>query len=172
VSDRRVYNHTVSKQPILTHSPKIPTSHASTTAKYQSNRVDQTFSHEQTSSASRPMRKAYTWTRPSKQSSIRDVISPIQIPTFHESSSGPSHGRVSKPFNKNYEDDEFERYSPTPPSTPKYQQDKTEIKSVKQNFILNEQQTIIRPITYQKAKRSERQQQNERKLYQILEIGE
>jgi hypothetical protein len=165
VSDRRVYNHTVSKQPILTHSPKIPTSHAYTT----SNRVDQTFSHEQSSSAFRSMRKANTWTRPSKQSSVRNVISPIQIPTFHESSSGPSHDRVSIPCNQNYEDDEFERYSPTPPSTPKYQRDKIEIKntlpSVKQHFILDEQQTVIRPITYQKAKRVERQQQNEGELY-------
>jgi hypothetical protein len=105
------------------------------------------------------MRKAYTWTRSSKQSSIRDVISPIHIPTFRDSSSGPSHDRVPIPLNQNYDDDEFERYSPTPPSTPKYKQDKTDIK----NNILSEQQTILRPATYQKAKTSEQQHQNESK---------
>jgi hypothetical protein len=172
VSSRRGHKHTVSQQPVLTDSPKIRTSQASTTSKchqYQSNQVDQTFSHEETNSASRPMRKAYTWTRSSKQPTNRDVISPIQIPTFCESSSGPSRDRVPIPFNENYDDDEFERYSPTPPSTPKYQQDKLEIKnflpSIKQNFILNEQQTMIRPNTYQKTKRSDRQQQNKSELY-------
>jgi hypothetical protein len=95
------------------------------------------------------MRKAYTWTRSSKQSTIRDVISPIHIPTFRDSSSGPSHDLVPIPFNQNYDNDEFERYSPTPPSTPKYQQ----------NFVFNEQQTVLRPTTYQKTKRSELQNQ-------------
>jgi len=171
VSDRRRHNHTVSQQPVITHSPKIRNSQASTTSKHQqspSNRADQTFSHEQTNSASRTMRKAYTWTRSSKQSINRDVISPIHIPTFCEPSAGPSHDRIPIPFNQNYDNDEFERYSPTPPSTPKYQQDKVEIKNrlpnIKQNFILHEQQTLIRPNTYQKAKRSDQQQQNESEL--------
>ncbi|CAF5149196.1 unnamed protein product, partial [Rotaria magnacalcarata] len=71
------------------------------------------------------------------------------------------------PTNQNYEDidDEFEIYSPTPPSTPKYQYDRKEIKaipsSVKQNFTLDEQQTFIRPVTYKKVERFERQQKND-----------
>ncbi|CAF0787379.1 unnamed protein product [Rotaria sordida] len=173
VSDRYIHNHIVSQQPILTHSPKIRISQVSTTFKYQPNRIDQTFSHEQSNSACQTMRKAYTWTRPSKQLSTRDIISPIQIPTFHESSSGPSHDQIPILINQNYndddDDDEFERYSPTPPSTPKYQQDKKESKHIspciKQNFILHEQQTFIRPVTYQKAKRCEQQQQNEIQIY-------
>jgi hypothetical protein len=156
VSDRCSFNHTRSQLPVLTHSPKIRTSQAPITSKYQANR---TFSNEQNDSLCRPMRKAYTWTRPSKQSSIRDVISPIQIPTFSESS------RVQITVNQNYDDDEFERYSPTPPSTPKHREDKTEIKNIKQNFILQEQQTLLRPITYQRAKRSEPQQHNESEFY-------
>ncbi|CAF4630940.1 unnamed protein product, partial [Rotaria sp. Silwood1] len=170
VSDRYTHNYIASQQPILTHSPKIRVSQATTTSKYhhyQPNRVDQTFSHEQINSARQSMRKAYTWTRSSKQLSTRDMISPIQIPTFCESSSGPSHGHIPILVNQNYDDDEFERYSPTPPSTPKYQQDKKESKNIsphiKQNFILHEQQTFIRPATYQKAKRSKQQQQNESK---------
>ena len=127
----------------MTHSPKIRTSQISITSKHPPNRVDQTYSHEQPNSASRPMRKAYTWTRSSKQSTIRDVISPIHIPTFCDSSSGPSHDLVPIPFNQNYDNDEFERYSPTPPSTPKYQQ------------------TVLRPTTYQKAKRSDLHQQSQ-----------
>jgi hypothetical protein len=169
VSDRREQNPPISQQPIFTHSPKTRTSQLSTTSKYQPNRVDQTFSHEPVNSASRLTRKAYTWTRSSKQSTNRDVISPIHIPTFCESSAGPSHDQIALPFNQNYDDDEFERYSPTPPSTPKYQQEKIEMKyvlpNVKQNFIRDEQQTMIRPNTYQKAKRSDRQQQNESEFY-------
>jgi hypothetical protein len=155
VSDRRGHNHTVSQQPILTHSPKHQPISTSKTPPYQTNHVDQTYSREQTNSASRPARKANTWTRSSKQSTNRDGISPIQIPTFCDSSSGPSHDRIILPSNQNYDDDdEFERYSPTPPSTPKYQLEKNKLP----NFILNKQQTIIRPNTYQKSKRSHRQQ--------------
>ena len=160
VSDRHGFNYTGSQQPIPTHSPKIQTSQASITPKYQSNRVDQTFSNEHNNSPPRAMRKAYTWTRPANQQSNRDIISPIQIPTFSESSCGPSYDRVPITHNQNYDDDdEFERYSPTPPSTPK-----NILPNIKQNFILNEQQTMIRPITYQKAKRSEKQQKNESKF--------
>ncbi|CAF1321972.1 unnamed protein product [Adineta steineri] len=161
VSDDSIYNCTVSKQPVLTPSPKTPIAHASITSKYQSNRADQTFSQEQASSSPRTMRNATTWTRLTKQSSPRNTISPIQIPTFHESSSASRYDRISIPLNQNYDDDdEFERYSPTPPSTPKYQHhDKTYIK---QNLSIDEQvQNMIRPITYQTAKRSERQLQNE-----------
>ncbi|CAF1340922.1 unnamed protein product [Adineta steineri] len=160
VSDDSIYNRTVSEQPVVTHSPKIPIAHASITSKYQSNRADQTFSQEQVSSSPRTMRNVTTWTRLTKQSSPRNIISPIQIPTFHESSSASRYDRLSIPLNQNYDDDdEFERYSPTPPSTPKYHHDKTYIK---QNFSIDEQlQNMIRPITYQTAKRSERQLQNE-----------
>jgi hypothetical protein len=168
VSDRHRYNHTVSQQPVITHSPKIRNSQGSTTSKYQpspSNRNDQTFSHEQTNSASRLMRKAYTWTRSSKQSINRDVISPIHIPTFCEPSSGPSHDQIPIPFNQNYDNDEFERYSPTPLSTPDKIEIKNRLPNIKQNFIHHEQQTLIRPNTYQKAKRSDQQQQqNESEL--------
>ena len=132
VSDHLRHNPLPFQQPIPTHSPKTRTS--------QVNRIDQTFSHEQPNSASRPARKANTWTRSSKQSTNRDVISPIRIPTFCESSSGPSHDQIIVPSNQNYDDDEFERYSPTPPPTPKYNQ-----------------KIMIRPNTYQKAKRSDRQ---------------
>ncbi|CAF0733633.1 unnamed protein product [Adineta steineri] len=161
VSDDSIYNRTVSEQPVLRHSPKIPIAHASITSKDQSNRADQTFSQEQASSSPRAMRNTTTWTRLTKQSSPRNIISPIQIPTFHESSSASHYDRISIPLNQNCDDDdEFERYSPTPPSTPKYHHhDKTYIK---QNFSIDEQlQNMIRPITYQTAKRSERQLQNE-----------
>lgn len=122
------------RQPIATHSPNktrihqsIPTSKLVQSPKHE---VDQTFSREPITSASRSVRKANTWTRSTKQSTNRDLISPIQIPTFNESSAD----RMALPFNSNYDDDEFERYSPTP--TPRY---------------------IERPRTYQKSKRSDRQ---------------
>lgn len=144
VSDRRNRNHLVPQQPIITKSPKIRTSQKTNTSKNQSNRIDQT------NSASQSIRKAYTWTRSSKQTTNRDVISPIHIPTFYESSSGPFHDRIPIPINQNYDDDEFERYSPSPISTPKYPQNKQFLP----NIILHEQQTFIRPNTYQKPKRS------------------
>ena len=131
------------QQPILTHSPKktrvhqsIPTSKPLQPPMHE---VDQTFSHEPLTSASRSIRKANTWTRSSKQSTNRDLISPIQIPTYNESSAD----RMALPSNLNYDDDddEFERYSPTP--TPR----------------CIEQQALQRPSTYQKSKRSDRQRQ-------------
>ncbi|UJR36612.1 hypothetical protein I4U23_029332 [Adineta vaga] len=158
ISDRRVENLSVVKQPILTHSPKIPSSHTSTT---QSNCIDQT------DSACRSTRKVSTWTRPLQQTSVRNIISPIHIPTFQDSSCGPSHDHILLPFNSNYDDDddddEFERYSPTPPSTPKFQSDRTI--HIKQNSIIDKQPTIIRPITYQKAKR---QPNNESQYFYII----
>lgn len=149
------------QQPKLTHSPKIPVSSLSKYSNYQTNEIDQTFSREPMNSARQSMRKAYTWTRSSKQISTRDVVSPIQIPTYRESSAGPSHDMLAGPVNQNYDDDdgdEFERYSPTPLSTPKFSQDKKFILPLMQhNFALQEQQTFIRPATYQKVKRSEKQ---------------
>ena len=87
--------------------------------------VDQTFTQEP--------RQATTWTRPSKTSPVRTAISPIDIPTF----AGPQTNRLPATVNQNYVDDVFERYSPSPPSTPR------------------PQQCIARPITYQRAKRSD-----------------
>ena len=146
-----INNHRRYNQPILTHSPKTRPIQVLTKSKNPPNRVDQTFSHEQITSPSRPARKAYTWTRSSKQKTNRDIISPIQIPTFCESSSSPRNDRITLPFNSNYDDDEFERYSPTPPSTPKY-----EIKTL---FP-----PMIRPSTYQKLKRSNRPQETQIKF--------
>lgn len=126
------------QQPILTHSPKTRAFQTISTSKplqSQMHQVDQTFSREPLNSGCRSIRKANTWTRSSKQSGNRGVISPIHIPTFDESSSD----RFALPSNQNYDDDEFERYSPTP--TPR----------------CIEQQTIKRPNTYQKSKRSDRQ---------------
>ena len=156
-------NHPVARQPILTHSPKIPNTHTST---HQSHRVDRTFSHDQSTSASRSTRKVSTWTRPLPQSAVRHIISPIQIPTFQNSSCGPSHDRILIPFTQNYDDDdEFERYSPTPPSTPRFQREKTEIKiystNVKHISVADQEQAVMRPVTYQKAKRSEQSREYE-----------
>ncbi|CAF1562278.1 unnamed protein product [Rotaria magnacalcarata] len=172
VSDRSKhdYHHIPCQQPILTHSPKIRIPQVLTASKiqhYQLPEMDQTFSHEPINSGHQSMRKANTWTRSSKPSSSHGAISPIRIPTFRDSSAGPFHDSVVMPTNQNYEDidDEFEIYSPTPPSTPKYQYDRKEIKaipsSVKQNFTLDEQQTFIRPVTYKKVERFERQQKND-----------
>ena len=140
------------------------------TSKYhqkQANQTDQVASYEQTNSAARSMRKTNTWTRSSKHSSSRDIISPIEIPTFRESSPAPSQDHIPISVHQNYDADEFERYSPTPPSTPKYQ-DQIEIKnlspSIRQDFNLHEEQKLIRPVTYKKTKRSEGQQEKESEL--------
>ena len=132
-------HHHHHQQPVLTNSPKTRVFQNISTSKplqSQMHQVDQTFSREPLNSACRPIRKANTWTRSSKQSGNRDVISPIHIPTFDESSSD----RIALPVNQNYDDDEFERYSPTP--TPR---------------CIEQQTTMKRPATYQKSKRSGRQ---------------
>lgn len=149
-SNRSRYHH----QPILTHSPKKTRVHQSIpTSKPRQppiHEVDQTFSHEPVTSASRSVRKANTWTRSSKQSTNRDLISPIQIPTYNEFSTD----RMTLPSNQNYDDDdEFERYSPTP--TPR----------------CIEQQALQRPRTYQKSKRSDRQTQESKEDNPISSNG-
>ncbi|CAF1031718.1 unnamed protein product [Adineta ricciae] len=136
--------HSVSvKQPIQTHSPKLPISHTSTN--YM----------EQTNSACQSTRKVSTWTRPLQSSAVRNVISPIHIPTFQDSSCGASHDHLVVPLNSNYnddDDDEFERYSPTPPSTPKFQCEKTENKNYRsifrKNVSINEQKTTKRRLDH------------------------
>lgn len=156
VSDRRNYNHIISQKPISTNSPKsrisqvtTTTATATTSTSKPGHQIDQTYSPEQHNFSSHSTRKAYTWTRSSKQTPNRDIISPIHIPTFYDSSSGQFHDR-----NQNYDDDEFEPYSPSPISTPKYSQDKDDTKNLLPNIHLIEQQTFIRPNTYQKSKRS------------------
>ena len=141
--------HSVSvKQPIQTHSPKLPISHMSTNC------------IEQTNSACRSTRKVSTWTRPLQPSAVRNVISPIHIPTFQDSSCGASHDHLVVPLNSNNnddDDDEFERYSPTPLSTPKFQYEKAEnmnYRSIfKQNVSINEQKPTKRQSNHCKLNR-------------------
>ena len=108
-----------------------------------------TLSPKQTKGASQPVRKASTWTRPSNVASIRDVISPIHIPTF----AAPPLDRAHITVNQNYDDDdEFERYSPTPPSTPNDELTAQPSNRIPNSTVVYQRESMARPITYQKSK--------------------
>lgn len=96
---------TSTQKPILSQSPKYVPRSLNRNAVLPP--IDQTFTH----AVSPPTRKAKTWTRTTKSSSNRKVISPINIPTCSDFSMGRHSGRriVS---------DEFERFSPRLSSTP------------------------------------------------------
>lgn len=126
-------------QPILSSSPKsVPThlnSRLSTVESKPMVHIDHNFTHL-------TARKEKTWTRSTKGSCARTTLSPIQIPTFFDPSVNHATDHRSMPLNDLDDDDEFERYSPTPPSTPRHQ-----------SPPYNDQRFFPRPITYKKSKR-------------------
>jgi hypothetical protein len=146
VSDRYVHRHS----PIVSQSTKRTNCAIVQTSSTDISRptivpIDRTFAHEQGRSSSATQREAHTWTRLSETPATRTVLSPIHIPTFSRCSSGPSQD-CDPPIslNSNYDDDEFERYSPTPPSTPKYrtheQQNSSHLQS---KYTIDAQPTLV-----------------------------